>query len=132
MQELYGKQAYDTDQDYQSKSEAKKYLKSMFKNYECLSCGGRKIDGDGIVVEICKTKMFKQHSKKGFFGGVKHIDEHWKTIWRINNIYAKAGGFFGGAGYMECRSCKKKTKGGNAFWGQWAANLAEAKKRGEI
>jgi len=129
-QELHGNQAYDTDQDFESKSDAKKHLKQMFKNYQCLNCGGRNINGYGIVVEICKTKMYKQHLKKGILWGEKYVDEHWKTIWRVKNIYAKKGGFFGGAGFMECKSCKTKMKGGNSFWGAWETILADAKRGG--
>ena len=131
-QDLYGNQAYDTDQDFPSKSDAKKHLKQMFKNYQCQSCGGRKLNGHGVIVEICKTKMYLQHSKRGLFGGEKYVDKHWKTVWRVHNIYLKSGGFFGGSGVIECKSCKSKIKGNNAFWGQWAANLAEARMRGEI
>jgi len=92
-QELHGNNAYDTDRDFKSKSEATKHLKSMFKNYECESCGSRKLDGHLIAVDIMKTIMFKQHREKGFFGGEKFVDRHWKTVWRVKDIYVKKEGF---------------------------------------
>jgi len=131
-QELYGKQAYDTDQDFSSKSEGKKHINGMFNLYECNNCGGRNVDGSGVQVEIRRVKMFKQHERKKFFGGTKFVDEHWKTIWRVGGVKLKPGGFFGGAGVITCRSCKTKVKGVSAFWGQWASNLAQAQRDGKI
>lgn len=130
--ELYGNQAYDTDKDFKSVSDAKKHINSMLKHYQCENCGGKRMTGHGVIIEIHKVKMYKQILKKGMFGGEKYVDEHWKTVQRVENMYVKSGGFLGGAGVIECKSCKEKIKGGNAFWGQWAANIAEARRRGEI
>ncbi len=130
--ELYGNQAFDTDKDFKSVSDAKKHINNMFKYYECDNCGGKRVSGYGVCVEIHKVKMYKQVLKKGLFGGEKYIDKHWKTVQRVENIYIKQGGFLGGSGYIECKSCKHKIKGGNNFWGQWVRNIAEGYQRGDF
>lgn len=132
MQELHGNQAYDTDKDFESRSDAKQHINNQLKYATCPNCGGKKLDGNNVRVDIRKVKMYKQHSKKGMFGGEKYVDEHWKTVYRISDIYLKDGGILGGAGHIKCASCKHTIEGRSAFWGQWAANIAEAARRGDF
>jgi hypothetical protein len=75
--------------------------------------------------------LYREVKKKGFFGGEKWIEEYWKDIFRVGNIVFKSGGVFGGAGYIKYNKGKNKASVGG-FWGQWAANVAEAKRRGDF
>ncbi len=82
----------------------------MFKNYQCPNCGGHRIEGDKVVVEIGKVRFFKEVYKKGFWGG-KHVDKHDRDVFRVYNIYLEPSGFLSFAGYIRCKSCKWEQKG---------------------
>ncbi len=106
-------------------------MDSTFHSYYCKQCGSHDIDGANIEVEITPVSMFREVSKKGFFGGDKWVEEHWKDIYRVGDLVFKNGGVFGGAGYLKCKKCKAEVSGGG-FWSQWGQNIADARARGEF
>lgn len=128
---LYGNLAYLTDHDYDSKSLAKKSVEAWLKSLYCKKCGSDNLVGGNLLVEIKEVSLFHKVEKNKFFGGTKLVEEHWKDVWRVGDLIFKDGGVFGGGGYIECRKCKNKVKGGG-FWSQWASNIADARRRGEI
>lgn len=128
---LYNSEACETDMDFESKSKAKDAVSAMFKNYYCKECGSQQLDGGNILVEVTPLSLYREVPKKGFFGGEKWVEEHWKNVWRVGDMVFKNGGVFGGAGYIKCVKCKNNVSGGG-FWSQWATNLAEAKRRGDF
>ena len=109
-EELHGQNAVEGHNDFPSKKELKNTIKAIFKNYTCPKCGGHRIDGDKVVVEIGKVSMFKEEQKKGFFGS-KFVDKHEKDVYRVHNIYLESSGFLSSAGYLRCKSCKWEQKG---------------------
>jgi len=129
---LFGSQAYETDMDFESKSKARDAINAMFLSYECKGCGSHDLSGGNILIEITFISLYREVTKKGFFGGEKWVEEHWKDVWRVGDgMIFKSGGVFGGAGYIKCNKCKEKASAGG-FWGQWAANIAEGKRRGDF
>lgn len=110
-QELHGNHSIDGDNDFSTKRALKKYVKGVFKNYSCPSCGGHRVDGERITVEIGKIKFFKEIKKNGFFRKVKFVNKHYKDSYRIYNIKIESGGFLKFAGYLRCKSCGWEQKG---------------------
>lgn len=110
-EEAHGSNAIETSNDFSSEKELKKTIKNLFKNYQCPSCGGHKMDGDNIIVEKGKIKFYQEVQKKGFFGGNKFVTKHERDIWRVYNIYLKPSGFLSFAGHIKCKSCKWEEKG---------------------
>lgn len=108
--EIYGNSHAGEGKDFSSMKELKIYIRSMFKSYTCPNCGGHKIDGDKIIVEIGKIRFFKEVEKKGFFG-IKYTNKHDGDIYRVFNIHLKPSGFLSFAGYIRCNSCKWEQKG---------------------
>lgn len=130
-EKLFGSQAYETNMDFESKSKAKEAINTFLASYECKGCGSHDLSGGNILIEVTPISLFREVKKKGFFGGEKWVEEHWKDTWRVGNMVLKSGGVFGGAGYIKCNKCKNKA-GAGGFWGQWAANIGEAKQRGDF
>lgn len=110
-QKLYGSHAVDNSCDFSTKGALKKYIKEYFKNYTCPSCGGHQVDGEKIIVEIGKVKLFKEVKKGGFFGKSKFKNEHFKDSYRVYNIQIESSGFLKFAGYLRCKSCGWEQKG---------------------
>jgi len=110
-EKLYGNQIYETDKDFDSKDNLIQYLKKIFENCTCEYCGGHRISGNGLIVEVGIVQMYKQEKKKKFFGGEKWVDIRWKTVWRIYDMYLKGRKFLIPAGSLKCLSCKNKVKG---------------------
>ena len=109
-EEAHGNNAKEGSNDFSSEKELKRTIKNLFKNYQCPSCGGHKMDGDSVIVEKGKVKFFQEVKKKGFFGS-KFVTKHNRDIWRVYNIYLKPSGFLSFAGYIRCKSCKWEEKG---------------------
>jgi predicted nucleic-acid-binding Zn-ribbon protein len=109
-EELYGNSAIEESGDFSSEKELKNTIKNIFKNYQCPSCGGHKMDGDNVIVEKGKVKFFKEVKKDGFFGS-KYVNTHDRDVWRVYNIYLKPSGFLSFAGYIKCKSCGWEEKG---------------------
>ena len=128
---LYGDQAYETDKDFESKSNAKEAIALMLKSFSCKECGSYQLEGGNIIFEVTPISLYHEVQKKGFFGGEKWVEEHLKDIYRVGEMVFKNGGVFGGAGYIKCSKCKSKVSGGG-FWSQWASNIAEGKRRGDF
>lgn len=128
---LYGSQAFETDMDFESRSKAKDAMNATFKAYYCKECGSHQLNGDNVLVELTPLSLYHEVQKKGFFGGEKWVEEHWKDVFRVGDVSFKSGGVFGGAGYIKCTKCKNTLSGGG-FWGQWASNIAEGKRRGDF
>jgi len=108
--ELHGNNAIEENYDFSTEKELKKTIKRIFKNYQCPNCGGHKMDGNRLIVEIGKIKFFREVIEKGFFGS-KYVSKHDKDVWRIYNIYLKRSGFLTPAGFIRCKSCKWEEKG---------------------
>lgn len=109
-EELHNSDAVELSGDFDNKRQLKKHIKSVMENFNCQSCGGHRLDGDNIIVEFCKIKLFGERVKRGFFGK-KYVDDHQKSIYRVSNIYLRPGGFFSSAGYIRCKSCDWEQKG---------------------
>jgi len=113
-EEAHGVNAVAGSNDFSSKKELKQAVKTLFEKYQCPNCGGHRIEGNGVIVEIGKMKFFHEELKKGFFGS-KHVEKHIKDVWRVHNIYLELSGMFSflsPAGYIRCKSCKWESKGG--------------------
>lgn len=122
-EKLYGSRAFETDQDFASEKDARRAVEAHFAAQECEKCGSKDLSGDNIIVEIHKVDLYHEVEKKGFFGGKKIVEEHWKTIQRVGNILFPAAHIFSGGGHLKCRKCKHRM-GSPGFFGQWAANIA--------
>lgn len=110
MKEVHGRTETRGNTDYNKKTELKKEIKNIFKNYECPNCGGHRVNGDGVVVEIGRVRFFREVKKKGMFG-TKYVDKHDRDVYRIYTIYLESDGFLSAAGYLRCKSCKWEQKG---------------------
>ena len=122
-EKLYGSRAYETDHDYPSEREAKQAVDAHLSAQECEKCGSRDLNGDNIVVEVQRIDLHHVVEKKGFFGGQKSVEEHWKTVHRVGSILFPTAHLFNGGGHLKCRKCKHRM-GSPGFFGQWAANVA--------
>lgn len=122
-QSLYGSMAYETDNDFDSEKEAKNAINAYFSSRECDKCGSKDLSGDNIIVELTKMDLHREVKKKGFFGGEKLVEEHWKTVYRVGSIIFPQAHLFSSGGHFKCRKCKNRM-GSLGFFGQWAANIA--------
>jgi len=122
-EKLYGSRAFEMDQDFASERDAKAAVEAYFKAQECEKCGSRDLDGSNIEVEVHKVDLYREVDKKGFFGGSKTVEEHWKTVHRVGNVLFPQAHIFNGGGHYKCRKCKHRM-GQPGFFGQWAANVA--------
>lgn len=122
-QALYGSMAYETDNDFDSEKEAKNAINAYFTSRECDKCGSKDLNGDNIIVELTKVDLHREVKKKGFFGGEKLVEEHWKTVYRVGSIIFPQAHLFSSGGHFKCRKCKNRM-GSLGFFGQWAANIA--------
>lgn len=122
-QSLYGSMAYETDNDFDSEKDAKNAINAYFSSRECDKCGSKDLNGDNIVVELTKVDLHREVNKKGFFGGEKLVEEHWKTVYRVGSIIFPQAHLFSSGGHLKCRKCKNRM-GSLGFFGQWAANIA--------
>lgn len=120
---LYGSRAFETDQDFPSESEARRAVDAYFGAQECEKCGSKQLVGDNIVVEVHRADLYREIEKKGFFGGKKIVEEHWKTVQRVGSIIFPSAHIFSSGGHIKCRKCKHRM-GSLGFFGQWAANIA--------
>lgn len=120
---LYGSRAHETSLDFASEKEAKQAVEAHFSAQECEKCGSKDLTGDNIIVEVQKIELFHEIEKKGLFGGKKMVEEHWKTVHRVGDIFFPSAHIFSGGGHMKCRKCKHRM-GSPGFFGQWAANIA--------
>jgi len=109
-EELYGNNAIDYNSDFPTMKELKKSIDTFFKNYDCPSCGGHRMEGN-VIVEIGMSKFFHEVYKKKFWGGEKLITENFKNVWRIRRTYLKPSSFLSSAGSIYCKSCGWKEKG---------------------
>lgn len=119
---LYGSRAYETDNDFSSEKGAKNAVTAYFSAQECEKCGSKDLNGDNIIVEITKIALHHEVKKKGFFGGEKIVEEHWKTVYRVGSIIFPQAHLFSSGGHFKCRKCKHRM-GALGFFGQWAANI---------
>ena len=110
VEELYGDLAIESSNDFSSMKELKQTIKDIFSEYACPNCGGHRVEGNKVIVEIGKIRMFKEVKKEGFFGS-KYVDKHDRDVYRIYNIYLEPSGFLSFAGYIQCKSCKWEEKG---------------------
>ena len=110
MEEIHGNKFSKASKEYSKKSELKKDIKSIMKNYECPKCGGHRINGERVVVEIGKVRLFREEKKEGIFR-TKYIEKHDRDIYQVYNVYLESGGFLSSAGYLRCKSCKWEQKG---------------------
>ena len=122
-EKLYGSKAFETDQDYPSEKDAKRAVESFFAAQECEKCGSRDLGGDNIEVEVTKIDLYREIEKKGFFGGAKMAEEHWKTVHRVGSIFFPNAHIFSSGGHLKCRKCKHRM-GSLGFFAQWASNVA--------
>lgn len=83
---LYSSMSYETNNDFPSEKDAKNTLNAYFKELECERCGYKNLNGDNIIVELTKVALCHEVKKKGFFGGEKLVEEHWKTVYRVGSI----------------------------------------------
>lgn len=120
---LYGSKAYETDNDFASEKDAKNAINAYFSSQECEKCGSKDLTGDNILVEITKIDLHHEVIKKGFFGGTKVVEEHWKTVYRVGSILFPPSHIFSSGGHLKCRKCKHRM-GSLGFFAQWAANIA--------
>ncbi len=123
-EKLYGSRAYETDNDFDSEKEAKNAINAYFLAQECDRCGSKDLTGDNIIVEITKIALHHEVDKKGFFGGTKRVEEHWKTVHRVGSILFPPSHLFSSGGHLKCRKCKHRM-GSLGFFAQWAANIAK-------
>lgn len=119
--EAHGYNAVMGENDFSSKSDLKNAIKSLFNNFKCPSCGGHRIEGDKINVEIGKVKFFQEEKRKRLFGllGETHVEKHEKDIWRLYGVFFESSGFLSSAGYIKCKSCKWEEKGNKGSSIQW-------------
>jgi len=106
--ELHGDEAVDFETDRKSYGDMKKLIKSMFKDYECRNCGGHKVEGTGVILEVRPMKFFKEIQKKKLFGGYSYVEKHYKTMYRITDIYFNQRTMMSplsSNGYIKCKSC---------------------------
>lgn len=120
-QEAHGLQAVMGDNDFLSKGELKETIKRHFADYACPQCGGHRIEGDKIVVEIGRLRFFREEKRKRLFGllGDKYVETHEKDVWRVYRIYLESSGFLSSAGYLRCKSCKWEVKGSKGAQIAW-------------
>lgn len=119
---LYGSRAEETSNDFPSESDAKAAMKAYFAAQECEKCGSKDLTGDNIEVELTKVALYREVTKKGFFGGEKTVEELWKTVYRVGSILFPQAHLFSSGGHFKCRKCKHRM-GSLGFFGQWAANV---------
>lgn len=122
-QKLYGSRATESDTDFESERAAKEAMNRYFASQECERCGSRDLNGSNIEVEITRVELFHSVQKKGFFGGTKEVEEHWKTVQRVGSINFPNSHIFSSGGHYKCRKCGHRM-GSLGFFGQWAANIA--------
>ena len=84
---LSGSRSYETDNDFSSEKDAKSAINEYFKNQECEKCGFKNLSGDNVIVEVTKVSLHHEVKEKGFFGGEKMIEKHWKTVYRLVTYY---------------------------------------------
>lgn len=118
-----GSHSYETDNDFASEKDAKNAITAYFKNQECEKCGFKDLSGDNISVEVTKVALHHEVKEKGFFGGEKMVEKHWKTVYRVGNILFPQAHIFSSGGHFKCTNSKCKHRMGSlSFMGQWASN----------
>jgi len=121
-EKLFGSRAEESNSDYESEKSAKAAVERYFSSQECEKCGRTDMGGSNILVEIAKVDLHRTVAKKGFFGGEKNVDEHWKTVHRVGHVIYPTAHIFSGGGHLKCK-CGHRM-GSPGFFGQWAANVA--------
>lgn len=115
-EKLHGNQVYETDNDFSSKSELKDSIKQLLRDFTCPECGGHKVKGSGVMVEMGKVRMYREVEKKGLFGGTKYAEEHIKDVWRVYGVGLRSGAFLGpDPGILKCKNCDWEEKGGKGY-----------------
>lgn len=130
-QKLYNS---DGSGGFSSKKDAKNYIKSKLSEVSCPACGNRRMDGSGLIVDITKTKIYRQENKKGLIGS-KVKDKYEKTVFLISEPYLAPKKFLSGGGYIKCNNCGDTTKasgGSGGFFSQWGKNLRDGWERGDF
>jgi hypothetical protein len=92
----------------------KRAVAQKLTNYGCPRCGNHKVGGSGVIVRFGKVRLHRQEAYKGWFGGTKYKDVHYKTVWRVREIGLRNApgrallSFFGvfepSAGRLECHA----------------------------
>ena len=120
-QEAHGLQAVMGDHDFDSKGDLKEAIKRHFADYACPQCGGHRIEGDKIVVEIGKLRLFREEKRQRLFGLLadKYVVKHEKDVWRMYGLFLESSGFLSSAGYLRCKSCKWEVKGNKGTQVVW-------------
>lgn len=119
---------------FSSKKEAKKYIKNTLANVSCPACGNRRMNGSGLIVDITKTKIYRQENKKGLMGS-KVKDKFERTVYLISEPYLAPKKFLMGGGHIKCYNCGDTTKvssGSRGFFSQWGKNLKDGWDRGDF
>jgi Zn-finger nucleic acid-binding protein len=114
-QDLHETQAVAGAQDYASKKALKTAVTRHVEALQCPECGGHQLDGNKVTVEIGKVRFFQEEVKNGWFGSKKYVNRHVRDVWRFYRIYLEPSGFLGfltPAGYVRCKNCKWRIKGG--------------------
>jgi hypothetical protein len=72
----------------------------------------------GLIVDIRKVSFFREEESRGFFGGKKVENVKFGEFIRLEGGKLADGGFFGGAGYIQCtnKTCGNILKAGNPTW----------------
>jgi hypothetical protein len=110
-QDVHGEQ---TGADFDSYGALKKAVAQLLTNYQCPRCGNHKVTGSGVIVRYGKVRLQRQEAYKGWFGGTKYKDVHYKTVWRVHEIGLRNapgrallnlfGAFDDPPGKLECQS----------------------------
>lgn len=110
-QEMHGE---PTGADFDNFGGLKKAVRQLLTNYQCPRCGNHKVNGSGVIVVYGKVRLQRQEAYKGWFGGAKYKDVHYKTVWRVHDIGLRNapgrallnlfGAFDDPPGKLECQS----------------------------
>ncbi|MES0338420.1 MAG: hypothetical protein SFH39_18905 [Candidatus Magnetobacterium sp. LHC-1] len=79
--------------DFDSENALKDSIINLLKDFACPSCGGRQVEGKGLIIGFAPMEFYREVAKKRLFGKDKHVDEYVKTMYRLENLSLESGGY---------------------------------------
>ncbi|WP_134643195.1 hypothetical protein [Pseudaestuariivita atlantica] len=98
--DLHGKEVNQTKLDFFDKKSAKEFIQRELDKLTCEGCGGQRIKGGTLDVELRYVRLYRQETVDGWFGE-KRKDINFKSVYRIIGSHLD--------GEVTCKSCKRST-----------------------